>query len=106
MSQDPLAQVLPRPSDRAVWRRSHHSVAVDTGETVVHYTHQASGRTLRLDAQCRVYGQDSEGTVRLFGRGGRLALAVALNVIYDGITARPSRIVLPPRHAGSSSVTG
>ena len=96
MAYDPLATILPEPDDRAPWRRAGESTAADTQQTVFHYEHRATGRTLRLGADGRVYGQDPEGVVRLFGRGGPLALAVALNVVYDGLDrGRPRRVVLP-----------
>ena len=93
---DPLAMVLPVEADRELWHRVEESVASDTGAVVVVYEHRRIGRTLRLDAQCRVYGQDAEGVIRLFGRGGPLALAVALRVVFDGMDSyRPTRMVLP-----------
>lgn len=94
----PLQSILPSPADRLAWRCSRRSVAADTKEVVFHYEHQHIGRSLRLDQAGRVYGQDPEGVVRLFGRGGRLALAVALNAVYDGMDHhRPAQVVLPPR---------
>ena len=93
---EPLTIVLPEAADRLAWRCTSRVVASDTHDTVYCYEHRGMGRTLRLDAQCRVYGQDPEGTVRLFGRGGPLALAVALNAVYDGMDRyRPSRVVIP-----------
>lgn len=93
---DPLVMILPLADDRLLWRRTAAVQAADTGDQVFAYEHRAIGRTLRLDAQGRVYGQDSEGVVRLFGRGGALALAVALNAIYDGLDGyRPTQVVLP-----------
>ena len=98
---DPLQQVLPDAADRAGWTLAGASIAGDTRETVFVYEHRNIGRTLRLDRRCRVYGQDREGSVRLFGRGGPLALAVALNAVYDGRDEhRPSRVVLPEPVAG------
>ena len=103
MLTDPLAAILPAPVDRAAWSPTGTTVAADTRATVVTYEHHATGRRLRLDAGGRVYGQDAEGVVRLFGRGGPLALAVALNVVFDGADAlRPSRVVLPDAGAGAS----
>lgn len=96
MPHDPLATILPDADDRAPWRHAGASTSVDTQQRVFHYEHQATGRMLRLDVDGRVYGQDPEGVVRLFGRGGPLALAVALNVVYDGLDrGRPRRVVLP-----------
>ena len=93
---DPLTEVLPEAADRLSWRCATRVVASDTGETVFEYEHIAMGRSLRLDAHLRVYGQDPQGVVRLFGRGGALALAVALNAVYDGHDDyRPTRIILP-----------
>lgn len=95
-SADPLELVLPNSADREAWHCTERTTAVDTHETVFHYEHRNLGRTLRLDQHARVYGQDPEGTVRLFGRGGALALAVALNAVFDGADRhRPSRIVIP-----------
>lgn len=94
--QDPLCLVLPEASDRLAWHCTARTVAGDTKETVFHYEHLAMGRSLRLDAGGRVYGQDAEGAVRLFGKGGAMALAIALNAVYDGMDQhRPSRVVLP-----------
>lgn len=94
--QDPLTMILPVASDRELWHRIEESVASDTGAVVTHYVHRRIGRTLRLDRECRVYGQDAEGVIRLFGRGGPLALAVALNAVYDGSDEhRPHTVVLP-----------
>lgn len=93
---DPLARILPLAEDRAGWHCAGSVEASDTHHTVFEYEHRGIGRTLRLDAEGRVYGQDAEGVVRLFGRGGALALAIALNALYDGMDAhRPSRVVLP-----------
>lgn len=93
---DPLAMILPVEADRQLWHRVGESVASDTHAVVVHYAHRRIGRTLRLDGQCRVYGQDAQGVIRLFGRGGPLALAVALNAVYDGSDQhRPNTVVLP-----------
>lgn len=93
---DPLRLILPEAADRLAWHCTDRTQAADTHETVLHYEHRHSGRTLRLDARCRVYGQDPEGTVRLFGRGGPLALTVALNAVYDGMDQyRPARVVIP-----------
>jgi hypothetical protein len=87
---------LPIEADRSLWHCTQRISATDTGETVYAYEHRSIGRTLRLDGTGRVYGQDAEGVVRLFGRGGALALAVALNAIYDGMDQyRPAKIVLP-----------
>lgn len=95
-NDDPLRLVLPEAADRLAWRCTARTEASDTHETVFCYEHRGIGRTLRLDGHCRVYGQDPEGTVRLFGRGGALALAVALNAVYDGMDRyRPSRVVIP-----------
>lgn len=95
---DPLALILPVPGDRAMWHQTGSVISRDTEVTVFVYEHRAIGRTLRLDAGGRVYGQDPEGVVRLFGRGGAFALAVALNAVYDGMDQyRPSEIVLPEK---------
>ena len=95
---DPLCLVLPEAADRLAWHCTARTVAGDTNETVFHYEHRAMSRALRLDARGRVYGQDPEGAVRLFGKGGPLALAIALNAIYDGMDQhRPSRVVLPEK---------
>jgi hypothetical protein len=92
----PLRMIFPNDVDRAAWWCGRRSAAADTREEVFHYQHQHIGRWLRLDARARVYGEDAEGTVRLFGRGGAMALAVALNAVYDGMDAyRPSQIVIP-----------
>jgi hypothetical protein len=92
----PLEQLLPEPQDRKGWHCTAQVMAADTQATVFVYEHLAIGRALRLDADGRVYGQDPEGTVRLFGRGGPLALAVALNALYDGRDEyRPARVVIP-----------
>lgn len=96
LDTDPLRRVFPEAVDRDAWRCVARVRATDTREAVFSYEHRALGRTLRLDAQCRVYGQDAQGVVRLFGRGGALALAIALNAIYDDADShRPSRVVLP-----------
>lgn len=93
---DPLQLVLPEAADRLAWRCTQRVAAADTHETVFVYEHRGIGRALRLDARGRVYGQDAEGTVRLFGRGGPLALAIALNAVYDGMDRyRPSQVVIP-----------
>ena len=92
----PLGAVFPRAEDRAAWWCGRRSEAADTREEVFHYQHQHIGRWLRLDTHGRVYGEDSEGVVRLFGRGGAMALAVALNAVYDGMDVyRPAEIVIP-----------
>ena len=94
----PLRMVFPRADDRAAWWCGRRSEAADTRREVFHYQHQHIGRWLRLDADGRVYGEDAEGTVRLFGRGGTMALAVALNAVYDGMDDhRPAQIVIPQR---------
>ena len=94
----PLRMIFPEAGDRAAWFCGRRSAAADTREEVFHYQHQHIGRWLRLDADGRVYGEDAEGTVRLFGRGGAMALAVALNAVYDGMDAyRPAQIVIPQR---------
>ena len=93
-----LARIIPDPLDQADWYVSHRSRAVDTQLLVNHYVHRNSMRVLRLDDRGRVYGQDAEGVVRLFGRGGPLALHVALNMVFDGIEERrPKKVVLPRR---------
>ena len=93
---DPLQLILPVAADRLAWRCTARTVASDTDELVFHYEHQHIGRSLRLDQGGRVYGQDPEGVVRLFGRGGALALAVALNAVYDGMDEhRPTEVSLP-----------
>lgn len=95
-SCDPLQLVLPERVDREPWHCTGQTTAVDTHATVFHYEHRNLGRTLRLDEQARVYGQDPEGVVRLFGRGGPLALSIALNAVFDGADRyRPRRIVIP-----------
>lgn len=95
LTTGPLAAILPTPADRRPWRCADTAVAADTGETVLHYEHQHTGRRLRLDRHGRVYGQDAEGVVRLFGRGGALALAVALNAVYDGFDElRPAEVAV------------
>lgn len=98
VSSDPLAALFPDAGDRDPWHCVGRVTAADTGERVAEYQHTAIGRTLRLDDSGRVYGQDSEGVVRLFGRGGALALTIALNALFDGMDAhRPSRVVIPGR---------
>lgn len=95
-THDPLARVLPEARDRSAWRHVGCVEATDTGDAVFEYEHRISGRTLRLDGAVRVYGQDAQGVVRLFGRGGPLALAIALNAVFDGLDQhRPSTVVLP-----------
>ena len=102
-SDDPLQRVLPEAADRLSWRCTARITAADTGETVYCYEHSGMGRALRLDARCRVYGQDPEGAVRLFGRGGPLALSVALNAAYDGMDRyRPATVVLPEPAAAAT----
>ena len=99
-SADPLAMILPVEADRMLWRCTDRRVAADTGATVFSYEHRGIGRALRLDADGRVYGQDPEGVVRLFGRGGPLALVIALNAIYDGMDHfRPAEVLLPGDNA-------
>ena len=96
VTADPLAGVLPDAADRVSWLREEIVTADDTREAVVVYRHTATGRALRLDETGRVYGEDAQGVVRVFGRGGALALAVALNAVYDGADhLRPSRVTLP-----------
>lgn len=95
---DPLERLFPEPADRAPWMCVGRVIAADTGESVLEYQHTAIGRTLRLDDSGRVYGQDAQGVVRVFGRGGALALSIALNALFDGQDARrPSRVVIPGR---------
>ena len=92
----PLDMIFPDAADRLAWRCGRRSTAADTQEIVFHYEHQHVGRWLRLDGAGRVYGEDPEGVVRLFGRGGALALSVALNAVFDGMDAhRPTEVVLP-----------
>lgn len=99
---DPLALILPMADDRAAWLRSATTTAADTRSQVVAYEHHATGRRLHLDGAGRVYGQDAEGAVRLFGRGGAMALAVALNAIFDGHDRlRPTRVALPSAESAS-----
>ena len=97
--KDPLAAlrlVLPDAPDADDWRRVATSTSADTDVVVHHYQHRTTLRTLRLDDGGRVYGQDPEGVVRLFGRGGPLALHVALNMVFDGFEeCRPRRVVSP-----------
>lgn len=101
LATDPLTALLPVPEDRAPWLLTAAAPAADTGEVVYHFEHRGMGRALRLDGRCRVYGQDVEGVVRLFGRGGPLALSVALNAVYDGMEQhRPSAITLPTEEPG------
>lgn len=93
---DPLGMILPRAEDRVLWHCTAQRTAADTGAIVFSYEHRGIGRTLHLDDQARVYGQDPEGVVRLFGRGGPLALVVALNALYDGMDQyRPAEVLLP-----------
>lgn len=93
-----LTRIIPDPDDLSDWYVSHQSRASDTQHRVTHFVHRRSLRVLRLDDRGRVYGQDPEGVVRLFGRGGPLALHVALNTVFDGIEERrPKKIVLPRR---------
>lgn len=93
---DPLVMILPVPVDRASWCRVDTATAADTHERIAIYQHQVTGRSLRLDGAGRVYGQDAQGVIRLFARGGAMALAVALNAAYDGDDhLRPARVVLP-----------
>lgn len=93
---DPLEMILPEPQDRASWTLLHMVTAADTRESVLIYRHTVTGRALRLDRACRVYGEDAQGVIRLFGRGGMMALAVALNAVYDGADdLRPTRVLLP-----------
>ena len=96
-TRDPLDDIFPVPEDRRAWRRVGSRISADTRETVYAYEHTGIGRALHLDSRGRVYGHDPEGVVRLFGRGGALALAVALNALFDGHDEhRPSRVTLPP----------
>ena len=93
---NPLATLLPVAADRLSWRLVATVTAADTREPVAIFRHDVTGRSLRLDAACRVYGEDAQGVVRLFGRGGPMALAVALNAVYDHADhLRPARVVLP-----------
>ena len=95
---DPLGDIFPEPADRAAWHRTGGGRGIDTDEDVVTYEHIGTGRKLHLGLDGRVYGQDPEGAHRVFGRGGHLALKIALNVVFDGFEShRPSRIVLPQR---------
>lgn len=95
---DPLERLFPEAEDRLWWQCIGRVTAADTGDSVAEYQHTAIGRTLRLDDSGRVYGQDAEGVVRVFGRGGALALSIALNAVFDGMDAhRPSRVVIPGR---------
>lgn len=97
---DPLSVILPAPADRASWTQVETATAADTHERVAIYRHNVTGRALRLDAAGRVYGEDAQGVIRLFGRGGAMALAVALNAVYDRADhLRPERVVLPDRDA-------
>lgn len=101
---DPLAAVLPEAADRLSWYLADTVSAADTGERVAVFRHVVTGRCLRLDSACRVYGEDAQGVIRLFGRGGAMALAVALNAAYDGADhLRPARVVLPPPAAESAA---
>lgn len=96
LDADPLAAILPEAADRLSWFLEDTATAADTGERVAVYRHQATGSSLRLDERGRVYGQDAQGVIRLFGRGGPMALAVALNAAYDRAEhLRPARVVLP-----------
>jgi len=102
---DPLMTIIPDPRDQLQWSVGGQVLAADTGAAVWCYRHGPSGRSLRLDALGRVYGQDAQGTVRLFGKGGPLALAVALNAVFDGFDgARPRRIVLPGADGAPATV--
>ena len=93
-----LSRIIPEREDQQDWYVSHQTRASDTEALVTHYVHRHSLRMLRLDERGRVYGQDPEGVVRLFGRGGPLALHVALNMVFDGIEdRRPKKVVLPRR---------
>jgi hypothetical protein len=95
---EPLALILPLASDRAAWQLIDETVATDTGQVVYHYRHGVTLQCLRLDSAGRVYGRDAEGAVRLFGRGGPLALHVAINIVFDQHPdLRPQRIVVPRR---------
>lgn len=105
LGADPLAAILPEAADRLSWFLVDTATAADTGERVAIYRHQATGGSLRLDHRGRVYGEDAQGVVRLFGRGGPMALAVAINAAYDHADhLRPARVVFPeavaPRAAG------
>src|SRR5688500_6023055 len=83
-----LARVLPEATDREGWHLISTSRAADTGVPVHHYVFRHTARVLRLDDRGRVYGEDREGVVRLFGRGGPLALHIALKMIFDGCEDR------------------
>ena len=97
---DPLAMILPERVDRSAWTLVETATAADTRERVAIFQHQQTGRCLRLDASGRVYGEDAQGVIRLFGRGGPMALAVALNAVYDRADQlRPVRVVLPETRA-------
>lgn len=96
LDADPLALILPEAADRLSWFLIDTATAADTGERVAIYRHQETGRSLRLDGSGRVYGEDPQGVIRLFGRGGPMALAVAINAAYDRADhLRPVRVVLP-----------
>lgn len=96
LDADPLALILPEAADRLSWFLVATATAADTAERVAIYRHQETGRSLRLDAAGRVYGEDAQGVIRLFGRGGPMALAVAINAVYDRADhLRPIRVVLP-----------
>ena len=103
---DPLTVVLPEAADRLAWTLVDTATAADTHERVGIFRHAVTGRCLRLDAACRVYGEDAQGVIRLFGRGGAMALAVALNAVYDHAEhLRPARVVLPAPEAPDVQVT-
>ena len=104
LDADPLALILPETADRLSWLLVDIVTSADTRERVAMYRHQETGRFLRLDSSGRVYGEDAQGVIRLFGRGGPMALAVALNAAYDRADhLRPTRVVLPgPAASGSA----
>ena len=105
LDADPLAAILPDASDRLSWFLMETAIAADTQERVAIYRHQVTGRSLRLDAVGRVYGEDAQGVIRLFGRGGPMALAVAINAAYDGADhLRPVRVVLPQPAVAAAAV--
>lgn len=92
----PLAQIFPLARDRLAWQCARRVTAQDTHAEVLCYEHRRIGRCLRLDREGRVYGEDPQGVVRLFGRGGAMALAVALNAVFDGMDEfRPQEVALP-----------
>ena len=94
----PLQLIFPEPADQAAWERTDETTAADTGKVVHHYRHRTTLRCLRLDEAGRVYGMDPEGVVRLFGRGGPLALHVVINMVFDQRPdLRPATIALPRR---------